>query len=377
MPATRLRPSSRRSSRDAGLERVVHHHCHRQLERRRSRVDRSSRQGCDARGRSPLTRRAPRYLLRPRSDGGITTVSKTFKIDKTAPGVTPTPAARPTQRLVQPRALRELHRQRCHVRPRLLLAPQTYSGPDSAVRDRHGSCTDMAGNYRQAPSRSSTTRRRRRLPAGARLARRTANGWYNHALTVSFSGSDATSGLGSCSRRAYSGPDSAARASPAPAPTTPATRATALRLKYDETDAADERRRPSRAPDSNGWYNHALTVGFTGSDATSGVDTCTAPRLLRPGHRGRLGERLLPRSRRQQSAAQASRSSYDATAPQVTGTSPSRSRTRTAGTTTRSPSASRAATPPPASTAARRRPTRARTTRRPRSAAPAATWPAT
>ena len=31
---------------------------------------------------------------------------------------------------------------------------------------------------------------------------------------------------------------------------------------------------PSRAPDSNGWYNHALSVGFTGTDATSGMDSC-------------------------------------------------------------------------------------------------------
>ena len=31
---------------------------------------------------------------------------------------------------------------------------------------------------------------------------------------------------------------------------------------------------PSRAPDSNGWYNHALSVGYTGTDATSGMDSC-------------------------------------------------------------------------------------------------------
>jgi hypothetical protein len=32
---------------------------------------------------------------------------------------------------------------------------------------------------------------------------------------------------------------------------------------------------PSRAPDSNGWYNHALSVGFSGADATSGIDACS------------------------------------------------------------------------------------------------------
>jgi len=31
---------------------------------------------------------------------------------------------------------------------------------------------------------------------------------------------------------------------------------------------------PARAPDANGWYNHAVTVGFSGADATSGIETC-------------------------------------------------------------------------------------------------------
>jgi hypothetical protein len=36
-----------------------------------------------------------------------------------------------------------------------------------------------------------------------------ANGWYNHALSVAFSGTDATAGIAGCSSAAYSGPDSA------------------------------------------------------------------------------------------------------------------------------------------------------------------------
>jgi hypothetical protein len=35
-----------------------------------------------------------------------------------------------------------------------------------------------------------------------------ANGWYNHALTVSFSGTDATSQIASCTQATYAGPDS-------------------------------------------------------------------------------------------------------------------------------------------------------------------------
>jgi hypothetical protein len=33
---------------------------------------------------------------------------------------------------------------------------------------------------------------------------------------------------------------------------------------------------PSRSPDRNGWYNHPLTVAFTGTDATSGIASCTS-----------------------------------------------------------------------------------------------------
>ncbi len=36
-----------------------------------------------------------------------------------------------------------------------------------------------------------------------------ANGWYNRPLTVAFSGTDATSGMGGCTSAAYAGPDSA------------------------------------------------------------------------------------------------------------------------------------------------------------------------
>jgi hypothetical protein len=37
-----------------------------------------------------------------------------------------------------------------------------------------------------------------------------ANGWYNHVLTVSFTGADATSGLAGCDATNYGGPDNAA-----------------------------------------------------------------------------------------------------------------------------------------------------------------------
>jgi hypothetical protein len=102
------------------------------------------------------------------------------------------------------------------------------------------------------------------------------NGWFNHPVGVTWSGSDASSGVASCSSYTYAGPDSAA-ASPAgtcrdvagnvsaPAPTT---------FKYDATPPDVTGANPDRGPDSHGWYVRPLTLAFFATDATSGVDSC-------------------------------------------------------------------------------------------------------
>jgi hypothetical protein len=39
---------------------------------------------------------------------------------------------------------------------------------------------------------------------------------------------------------------------------------------------------PERQPDANGWYNHPFTVGWTGTDLTSGVAGCTTTQYAGP-----------------------------------------------------------------------------------------------
>ena len=70
-----------------------------------------------------------------------------------------------------------------------------------------GSCTDLAGNVATA---SLALKYDSTPPTAAAAADRVpdTNGWYNHALTVSFSGTDATAGIAGCSSAAYAGPDS-------------------------------------------------------------------------------------------------------------------------------------------------------------------------
>jgi hypothetical protein len=83
----------------------------------------------------------------------------------------------------------------------------TYGGPDTGGVSVEGSCTDNAGNrggasyglkYDATPP--SVEAKPDRQP--------NARGWYNRELTVSFNGSDATSGLHSCAPAVtYRGPD--------------------------------------------------------------------------------------------------------------------------------------------------------------------------
>jgi hypothetical protein len=49
-----------------------------------------------------------------------------------------------------------------------------------------------------------------------------------------------------------------------------------VKIKFDAT-APTVTGTPARKPDANGWYNHAVDVAFTGTDAGSGVTECSPP----------------------------------------------------------------------------------------------------
>ena len=153
-----------------------------------------------------------------------------------------------------------------------------------------------------------------------------SNGWYNHSLTVSFTGTDATSGVESCvPPQSYSGPDGPNRSvSGSCRDVAGNTAVRVFALSYDATAPQVTGATPSRPPDSNGWYNHSLSVGFTGSDATSGVDTCTQASYAGPDNAAASVSGTCRDRAGNQSGTSAFALMYDATAPQVTGASPSR-----------------------------------------------------
>lgn len=103
------------------------------------------------------------------------------------------------------------------------------------------------------------------------------SGWYNHKLGITFSGDDSLSGIAACTTASYSGPDLQHASVPGRCTDRAGnTRETAFALRYDATPPAVAAK-PDRHPDANGWYNHALTIAFSGSDAIAGVYSCSAP----------------------------------------------------------------------------------------------------
>jgi hypothetical protein len=145
-----------------------------------------------------------------------------------------------------------------------------------------GTCTDNAGNTSSAAT-SPSFDYDATAPTGVAgtLDRSADHGtWYNHAVGITFVGTDATSGIASCSHPSYSGPDMAG-ASVTGTCTDNAgntsSAATSPSFDYDATAPAVTVT-PDRTPDSNGWYNHAVVYDTAGTDATSGVSDadCTA-----------------------------------------------------------------------------------------------------
>src|SRR5262249_54990437 len=154
-----------------------------------------------------------------------------------------------------------------------------YSGPSSGLASVGGTCTDKAGNT-SAPV-SSTFQYDDTGPSVTPTPSRgpDANGWYNHPVTVSFSGTDALSGGVSCDAPVtYSTPAWATASRGGSCSDVAGTlTSVAFPLKYDATKPVVTAT-AGRAPDANGWYNHTLGISFSGGDATSGVVSCT-PRI--------------------------------------------------------------------------------------------------
>jgi hypothetical protein len=211
------------------------------------------------------------------SDGGTTTIAKPIKVDITDPTLTPV-ASRPSDAGGWYNHALSVSFPGTDATSGIAACTSTraYSGPDDATVSVSGSCTDRAGNsISRALALKYDASAPQLTPAPSRAPN--AGGWYRQPLTIAFAGSDSMSGILACSpQQTYQGPDNA-NALVAGSCTDYAgnTTSRAFALRYDET-APTLTASPSRPPDSNGWYTRALTVSFSGSDATSGVEGCSS-----------------------------------------------------------------------------------------------------
>ncbi len=233
--------------------------------------------GCDTRTLTADTT-GTRLSCTAESDGGESSVSRVFKVDKTAPSVTASPSRPPDENGWYNHQLSAgFAGADATSGVASCSAAESYAGPDTAGGSLTGTCRDQAGNtgagsvpfmYDETPPQAT-----------AQVPPADANGWHNHALTVTFQGSDAVSGIEGCTEVTYAGPDD---------PSVPVSgtcedvagnesAASQVTLRYDETPPQASAA-ASRAADVNGWYNAPLTVTFAGADAMSGLESCDPPK---------------------------------------------------------------------------------------------------
>jgi hypothetical protein len=151
-------------------------------------------------------------------------------------------------------------------------------------------------------------------PAFARPA--DGNGWFRAPVAITYRGTDATSGVLTCTKTSYGGPDNAA-AHVSGTCTDVAGNvsvAKAFTVKYDATPPKVRRGRPKRRPDHGRWYNHPIAWRFRGRDRLSGLAGC--PTVVYQGPSGRRAHVIgACRDKAGNVGTRAFRLHYDATPP--------------------------------------------------------------
>src|SRR5919108_273077 len=236
-----------------------------------------STSGCNTVTLNPNTT-GTELTCRAESDGGVSTVSKTFKIDKTPPSATATPSRGVDANGWYNHALNVGFTGSDGTSGLDSCSPDaTYAGPDTLGTSVSGTCRDKAGNT--APA-SLALKYDATAPGATGSARAPdANGWHNHAVTVTFQGSDGMSGIDACTQVTYSGPDDPSVALTGTCVDRAGNQSSSsvFTLKYDETDPVATAT-ASRVPNPSGWYTSPLSVSFAATDAMSGLESCDVPK---------------------------------------------------------------------------------------------------
>ena len=148
----------------------------------------------------------------------------------------------------------------------------TYSGPDSTSATGTITCTDNAGNSASAASSAFKYDDTGPNITGASMGRAPdANGWYNHAVSVSFTAGDNLSGVAGCQAATYAGPDGGPASVPGSCTDVAGNPASGgASINYDSTGPSVSGS-PGPGTGLDGWYGRPVGVNFSGADNASGV----------------------------------------------------------------------------------------------------------
>jgi hypothetical protein len=154
-----------------------------------------------------------------------------------------------------------------------------------------------------------------------------ANGWYNHAVAVAYTGTDGLSGLAGCDVLTYGGPDSAtagvAGGKCRDGAGNESAAGPAVGFKYDGTAPTVGGGNPGRGPDSGSWYNKPVDVAFAGADGLSGIAGCSSGTYSGPdGASASMSGSCSDLAGN--TAGGSFALSYDSTPPDITGANPAR-----------------------------------------------------
>jgi hypothetical protein len=203
--------------------------------------------------------------------------SRTVKYDATAPQTTATPSRQPNANGWYRATLGvSFSATDTMSGPDSCDPAKNYSGPDTASGSVNGTCLDKAGN---AGSASYGLKYDATAPQATATPSRqpNANGWFNASLNVSFTGTDTLSGFDSCpAPQTYSGPDNVSAVVSGTCFDKAGNGGLAsYGLKYDAS-APITTATPDPQPNASGWNKSPVTVSFTATDATAGVNSCDA-----------------------------------------------------------------------------------------------------
>jgi hypothetical protein len=105
-----------------------------------------------------------------------------------------------------------------------------------------------------------------------------ANGWYTSSVTVSWTVADPETGIkgtSGCDTSTLANDTAGTRLTCSATNHADVSASVSLTIRIDKTAPAVTHASPERAPDSGTWYTRPVTVGFHGTDPTSGVEACS------------------------------------------------------------------------------------------------------